>query len=60
MILKMIRRLLGMERTESRLAEFQRIARENGMTYRELQVLETLGKVKIRKGELVRLDERKG
>ena len=31
----------------SRLAAFQKAARDNGMTYGELQVLETCGKVRV-------------
>ena len=31
----------------SRLAAFQKAARDNGMTYGELQVLETCGKVLV-------------
>ena len=31
----------------SRLAAFQKAARDNGMTYGQLQVLETCGKVRV-------------
>lgn len=33
----------------SPLEKFQKIARDNGMTYAQLQVLETLGKIKVTK-----------
>lgn len=41
------------------LADVQRIARENNMTYAELQVLETCGKVRIIGGKLKWIDERR-
>lgn len=42
------------KRKLSPIEKFQKAARENGMTYAQLQVLETCGKVKINKnGKLV-------
>ena len=39
------------------VVEFQRIAGENGLTYAQLQILETCGKVKIINKKLVWLDK---
>lgn len=36
-----------------KIAEFARIANNNGMTYAELQYKETLGLVKVKRGKLL-------
>ena len=43
------------KKKENKLTEFLRIAKENGMTYAELQVKESKGEVKIIEGMLFKV-----
>ena len=45
------------KKKESKLTEFLRLAKENGMTYAELQVKESKGEVKIIEGMLFKVNK---
>ena len=45
------------KKKENKLTEFLRIAKENGMTYAELQVKESKGEVKIIEGMLFKVNK---